>query len=362
MSSDPRVVEYARLLVERCVDVQPGWQVGVSSAHIARPLVVEVIRLIARRGAFALPRIAVTESLLPRDPTWAAEAPEELLSTLPPLEQAYWDGIDADIVIFAPDNTRAGSEVSPERQALLRESMRPIIPRILNYDIKWVACMYPTPAIAQDAGMATAAFADFLYGACLRDWDAEAKRMRRIADRFDAADEVNITGVDTDISFSLAGRHGEVDAGKANMPAGEVFYSPVEDSANGVVTFGEYPAWYGGHQLRGVRLRFEKGRIVEASAENDEDFLLATLDTDEGARRLGEFGIGCNEGIDRAYGNPLFDEKIYGTIHLAIGAGFPMLGGTNESAVHWDIVKELRTGGEIHLDGELVQKNGEWQF
>jgi aminopeptidase len=359
---DPRLEAYARLLVERCVDVQPGWQVAVASGPLARPLVVEVIRLVARRGAYALPRMSVTESLLPRDPTWAAEAPEELLRELPPVERAFWDGIDALIVIHAPENTRDGSEVSPERQALLRAATLPVLPRILTYDLKWVGCMYPTPAIAQDAGMPTAAFADFLYGACLRDWDAEGARMQRIADCFDGGDQVRIVGSGTDISFSLAGRHGQVDAGSANMPAGEVFYSPVEDSANGVVTFAEYPAWYGGFQLRGVRLAFTDGVVVEASAENDEDFLLKTLDTDEGAGRLGEFGIGCNEGIDRAYGNPLFDEKIYGTVHLAIGAGFPLLGGTNESAVHWDMVKELRNGGEIWLDGELVQKNGEWQF
>jgi aminopeptidase len=334
----------------------------VSGGYLARPLLLEIVRLVGRRGAHALIRIPLTESLLPREPAWAAVAPEELLRELPPLELAFWEGIDADIVVFAPENTRAGSDVSPERQAMLREAMRPVIPRILSYEMKWVACMYPTPAIAQDAGMTTATFADFLYGACLRDWDVEAERMRRIADRFDGADEVRIVGVDTDLTFSLAGRHGKVDAADANMPAGEVFYSPVEDSPNGVVTFGEYPGWYGGHQVHGIRFRFEDGVIVEASAENDEDFLLATLDTDEGARRLGEFGIGCNEGIDRAYGNPLFDEKIYGTIHLAVGAGFPLLGGTNESAVHWDIVKELRKGGEIWLDGELVQQNGEWQF
>jgi aminopeptidase len=318
--------------------------------------------LIGERGAYALPRITITESLLSREPAWAAAAPEQLLGELAPLDRTFWETIDADIVVFAPENARDGTEVSPERQALLREAMRPVLPRILNDEIRWVACMYPTPALAQDAGMTTAAFADFLFGACLRDWDAEGERMQRIADRFDAADEVRIVGVETDITFSLAGRQGQVDAGDSNIPAGEVFYSPVEDSADGVVTFGEYPGWYGGHQVRGIRFRFEGGVIVEASSETDEDFLLTTIDVDEGARRLGEFGIGCNEGIDRAYGNALFDEKIYGTIHLAIGAGFPNLGGTNESAVHWDIVKELRNGGEIWLDGELVQKNGAWQF
>jgi aminopeptidase len=334
----------------------------VSGGHLAEPLLLEVVRLIARRGAYALTRIPLTESLLSREPAWAAEAPEELLRELPPIERAFWDQVDADIVVFAPENTREGTNVSPKRQSLLREALRPIMPRILNEEIKWVACMYPTPAIAQDAGMTTTAFADFLYSACLRDWDAEGRRMRRIADHFDAADEVRIVGVDTDLSFSIAGRQGEIDAGGSNMPAGEIFYSPVEDSADGVVTFGEYPGWYGGHQVRGIRFRFDGGVIVDASAESDEDFLLATLDTDEGARRLGEFGIGCNEAIDRAYGNALFDEKIYGTIHLAIGAGFPTLGGTNESAVHWDIVKELRNGGEIWLDGELAQRDGQWQF
>ena len=320
------------------------------------------MRLIARRGAYALVRVPLTESMLSREPAWAAEAPEELLRELAPIERAFWDGIDADIVVFAPENSRDGTDVTPARQSLLREAMRPVIPRILSNEVRWVACMYPTPALAQDAGMTTQAFADFLYRACLRDWDAEGERMRRIADRFDAGDEVRIVGVDTDLTFSIAGRHGQVDAGSANIPAGEIFYSPVEDSANGVVTFGEYPGWYGGHQVRGIRFRFEDGVIVEASSESDEDFLLATLDTDAGARRLGEFGIGCNEGIDRAYGNALFDEKIYGTIHLAIGAGFPFLGGTNESAVHWHIVKELRNGGEIWLDGALVQKDGVWRF
>jgi aminopeptidase len=360
--TDPRLADYARLLVERCVDVQPGWQVAVSGGYLARPLMLEVVRLIGRRGAYALPRIPLTESLAPREPAWAAEAPEELLRELSPIERAFWDQVDAMISVFAPENTYDGSDVSPERQSLARAALVPIMPRILNYEIKWVGCMYPTPAIAQDAGMSTTAFADFLYDACLRDWDAEGERMQRIADRFDAADEVRIVGVDTDLTFSLAGRHGRVDAGSANMPAGEVFYSPVEDSANGVVAFGEYPGWYGGHHVRGIRLRFEDGVVVEASSDSDQDFLLTTLDTDEGARRLGEFGIGCNEAIDRAYGNTLFDEKIYGTVHLALGAGFPLLGGTNESAIHWDIVKELRNGGEIWLDGELVQQNGEWRF
>jgi aminopeptidase len=144
------------------------------------------------------------------------------------------------------------------------------------------------------------------------------------------------------------------------MPGGEVFYSPVEDSAEGVVEFAEFPAVYFGHEVTGTRLRFEGGRVVDASAKTNEDFLIQTLDTDEGARRLGEFGIGCNPGITRHMRNTLYDEKIYGTIHLAVGAGFPFVGGTNESRVHWDMVKDLRRGGRIECDGEVVQDAGAW--
>ncbi len=144
------------------------------------------------------------------------------------------------------------------------------------------------------------------------------------------------------------------------MPGGEVFYSPVEDSTEGLVTFAEYPACYGGRAVETVRLRYEGGRIVDASAGSDEDFLVATLDTDDGARVLGEFGIGCNPGIQRHTKNTLFDEKIEGTVHFAVGNGFPFIGGENKSAVHWDMVKDLRRGGTIELDGELVQRDGTW--
>jgi len=193
-------------------------------------------------------------------------------------------------------------------------------------------------------------------------WKALREQMRRIADRFDAASEVRLVGQGTDLRFSLEGRRAEIDALGANMPGGEFFFSPVEDSADGEITFSEYPACYGGRQVPGVYFRFERGRIVDATAAGDEDFLLATLDTDEGARRLGEFGIGCNPGIQQHMRNTLFDEKIEGTVHLAIGNGFPFIGGTNVSAVHWDLVKDLRRGGRIELDGGIVQENGAWQL
>ena len=208
--------------------------------------------------------------------------------------------------------------------------------------------------------MSTEEFADFLYGACLLDWDAERERMSRYAERFDAADEVRIVGEGTDLRLSVAGRRMQVDAGGANIPGGEFFGCPVEDSAEGKISFSEFPGVHGGRHVNGIRFRFERGRIVDASADSEEEYLLQTLDTDEGSRRLGELGIGCNPGITRHMRNTLFDEKMDGTVHVAGGTGFPDLGGTNVSTVHWDIVKDLRSDGRISLDGELVQENGRW--
>ena len=266
------------------------------------------------------------------------------------------------MAIVAPANTREGSDVPAERTGPRQQAMRRHHEPYLRDEKPWVGCYYPTAAAAQDAGMSQRAFADFLYGAVLVDWGALGRTMEGIAEHFDRAGTVRIVGPDTDLTFSIEGRQGKVDALGANMPGGEIFYSPVEDSAEGVISYSEYPACYLGHEVAGVRFRFEGGVIVEASATTDEEFLIGTLDTDEGARRLGEFGIGCNPGIQRHMRNTLFDEKMEGTIHFAIGTGFPQIGGLNRSAVHWDMVKQLRNGGRIELDGKVVQENGAWQL
>ena len=209
--------------------------------------------------------------------------------------------------------------------------------------------------------MSTDAFAELLFNAVLQDWDAERERMSRYAELFEGAEEVRIVGADTDLTLPVAGGSFSVDAAGRNLPGGEFFTSPVEDSAEGVITFSEFPAVYLGRECRGVRLRFEGGRVVDASADAEEDFLIATLDTDEGSRLIGELGIGCNPGITRHMKNTLFDEKIDGTIHVALGNSIPETGGVNESNVHWDIVKDLRNGGRIELDGSVVQENGAWK-
>ena len=185
--------------------------------------------------------------------------------------------------------------------------------------------------------------------------------MDRLLARFDAAEKVRIVGADTDLTLSLRGRQGEIDDGHMNMPGGEFFFSPLEDSAEGTILF-DVPTELDASAVEGIRLTFRKGRVEEATAEQGESVLLAALDMDEGARFIGELGIGCNTGITRPMRNILYDEKMAGTIHIAVGASYPKVGGTNVSSLHWDLIKDLRGGGRIELDGEVVQENGAWKI
>jgi aminopeptidase len=353
---DPRIDEYARLLVQRSVAVQSGWQVAVRGTPLARPLIEAVLEHIARLGAYPLLQLTFEQIGGP----FAREAPLETLREPAPLQRRFWEEADAFISVWAPESTREGSELSEGRRAALRQMTAPMRERTMSMAVPWVIAEYPVQATAQDAGMTLVEFEEFIFDAVLLDWDAEAERMRKLADVFDAAEEVRIVGPGTDLTLSLAGRSGAVDDGHVNMPGGEVFYSPVEDSANGVIEFSEFPAVYFGREVDGARLVFEDGRVTDATARSGEEFLIQTLDTDAGARRLGELGIGCNPGIQRFMKNVAFDEKIDGTVHLALGNSYSFTGGTNESAIHWDIVKDLRVGGQIHAGGRLVQENGVW--
>ena len=356
--SDPRVAAYARLLVEHSLDVQPGWQVLVRTTPLARPLHDEVVRQIARRGAYAVSRVSWTE--WPVDLNWARHAPAGLVGQLPPADLVAIEQMDARISILAPENMRQEADLTAEQMALIRQARRPFFRRSMNDEIPWVGCQWPTPALAQEAGMTTEAFTELLFSAVLRDWTDEGARMRRHCDRFDAAHEVRIVGAGTDLRLSLAGRQGAVSQGFHNLPDGEFFFSPVEDSAEGVIEFGEFPAESDGHLIEGIRLAFRAGEVVEATARVGEGALHSALATDAGAKRIGELGIGCNEGITQYLRNTLFDEKIAGTIHLALGQSYTRVGGTNDSAIHWDIVKDLRPGGRIEPDGEVVQQDGRW--
>ncbi len=356
--TDPRVEAYAKVLVERCLDVQPGWQVVIRTTPLARPAVEVLVREIARRGAYPILRMGY--SMWPIDVVWAGAAPETLLGELAEVDRFACDHMDARITLDAPENTREDAELPPHRLALVRTAERYFFRRSMADEIPWVSCQFPTQALAQEAGMSLAAFEDVFYEACLVDWSVEGRKLARYAERFDAAETVRIVGQGTDLELGLAGRTGHVDDGRTNVPGGEFFYAPVETEATGVIEFSEFPALFEGHELTGIRLAFEGGRVVEASATKGESTLHAILDRDEGARRIGELGIGCNPGITRAMKNVLFDEKIAGTVHIALGQSYTKVGGLNTSSIHWDIVKDLRQGGRIELDGELVQENGVW--
>ena len=353
---DPRIDEYARLLVDRSTGVQAGWQVYVRGNHLGRPLIEAVIEQIARRRAYPIVQLSFEQVGGP----FAREAPVELLRVAAPLQRQLYEQVDALISVWSPESTLEGRELSDERQAALQEMSRPLRDRTMSMTIPWVIAEWPVQSLADDAGMTLAEYEQFVYEAVLLDWDAEASRMRGIADIFDTADEVRIVGPGTDLTLSLAGRTGSVDDGHINMPGGEVFYSPVEDSANGVIEFSEFPAVHFGTEIEGARFVFQRGRIVEATARTNQDYLVQTLDTDEGSRRLGELGIGCNPGIQRFMKNVGFDEKIDGTVHLAVGNSYSFTGGRNTSSIHWDIVKDLRTAGRLYADGRLVQENGAW--
>jgi aminopeptidase len=358
--ADPRVHELANLLVDRCLEVQPGWQVSVRSTPLGRPLVQELARAVAARGAYFLPRIHWGPDRFRQDFEWALAAPLDLLEELPPIERYAVENEDARLTIRAPEDVHAGADLPNDRRALLQKALEPASARARALDVRWAVVQYPTEAAAEHAGMTLAEYEDFVYGACLLDWDAEEERMLAIKERFDAAGSIRIVGEETDLTVGVAGRPGIVSSGRRNMPDGEVFYSPIEDTAEGVIAFTEFPAVYLGHDVERARLVFREGRVVEATAAAGEEFLRQLLATDEGASRLGEVGLGCNPRITRFTHNVLFDEKIAGTIHLALGASYTYAGGRNESAIHWDMVKDLRPGGELYADGELVQRDGIW--
>ena len=352
--ADPRLEAYARLLVERCIDPQPGWQVLVATTTEARSLAEELSRLLARRGAYALPRIAFGP-LYPLDVAWIREAAPELALRLPPLEQHVVDRVEGSIFVLAPEDPPADCDLSPEARRVFRAQFTAYRARGRAGAAREVRCDFPCLHFARQAGIALGEYEDVFYEACLRDWDEEGRRMRPVLERFDRAGEVRIVGEDTDLTLSLAGRRGLIDDGHQNVPGGEVFYSPVEEATEGEIVF-DFPS---GRVVR-PRLVFRSGDVVDASADEGEEVLLQALETDAGARRVGELGLGCNEGITRHLRNVLFDEKMAGTLHLALGAGFPVVGGRNDSALHWDLVKDMRRRGRLYCDGELVQEDGRW--
>ncbi|CAG0963786.1 partial aminopeptidase, partial [Anaerolineae bacterium] len=255
-------------------------------------------------------------------------------------------------------NKKAMSNVDPRAVGIRSKVLSPISEEIVNRK-RWILTNYPTHSLAQEADMSLEEYEDFLYGATNIDWSKVKEKEMKLKGLLDKASSVRIVGKDTDLTLSIKGRKAIPCYGERNMPDGEVYLSPIESSAEGYIYY-EMPAIYQGREVTGIRLRFRGGKVVEARADKNEDFLLAMLDTDKGARYLGELGVGVNYGIQKFTKDILFDEKIGGTVHLAVGRSYESAGGKNHSAVHWDMIKDLRAGGAIYLDGKAIQKNGKF--
>ncbi len=297
-------------------------------------------------------------------------ASNEQLKHVPKPVELTMETYDVRISIIAETNTRALSNVDPSRMVMYQQArtelMRTFMRRSAAGDLRWTLAPFPTNAFAQDAEMGLSEYEDFVYSACLPDmndpvgyWQRFSIRQQKIVDWLKNKTQVHIKGRETDLRLSVDGRTFINCDGHVNMPDGEVFTGPVEDSVEGYVYFS-YPAIHGGREVTGVRLWFEHGKVVKASAEKNEAFLIHTLDTDTGARFVGEFAIGTNEGIIHFTREILFDEKIGGSFHIALGAGYPETGSKNESAIHWDMICDLRDGGEIWVDDELLYQSGKF--
>jgi aminopeptidase len=303
-------------------------------------------------------------------PAFYELASDAQLDWIPPTAQWVADNADVRIAIMADTNARELSQVDPKRQARVQKARKPLLDAAMRRsaagEYRWCLTLFPTNAYASEAGMSLARYEDLFYSACLANdpdpvtaWARQSDEVKRLAEWMQGKEEVHVKGPGTDIRLGVAERTFIPCFGDHNMPDGEFFTGPVEDAVDGEVAF-TFPAVYGGREVSGVRFKFEGGRIVDASAQQGEEFLIEMLDTDDGARRLGELGIGCNPGIQRFMKNVGFDEKIDGTIHLAVGNSYTFTGGRNVSAVHWDIVKDLRSGGRLYADGRLVQEAGRW--
>lgn len=364
---DPRVTRLARVLVDYSANVQSGDQVAVAGFPAASPLIEAVYERTLERGA--LPHLLI--SLPGIDELFMRRASDAQLGHISPFQRITIEQFDALINVGGMVNTRGMNGVDPARQTRRRAALAPLTKTYLERGasgaLKWVGTSYPTDAHAQDAEMSLREYEDFVYGAChvteeadpVEHWRKVRADQERLVEWLKPRDKVVVRGSNVDLALSIKGRTFINADGKHNMPDGEIFTGPVEESVDGWVRF-TYPAVAFGREVDGVEIKFEAGRAVKASAKKNEEFLLSTLDTDARARYLGEFAIGTNFGIQRFTKSILFDEKIGGTIHMAFGAGYPETGSLNQSALHWDMICDMKDGGEIAVDGELFYRNGQF--
>jgi aminopeptidase len=362
---DPRVAKLAQVLVHYSLDLQPGELLTLRTSPLADELNLEVYKEAVKAGG----HITIQNKIPGTDEIFYKFASDAQLEHISPVDKLLAETFDASLFIEAEHNTRELSSIDPGKIAKVSKAnaglTQTFFERAARKEIKWSLTVYPTPAMAQEADMSLADYQDFVYGAGMLHlddpvafWKKEGFRQREIINWLEGHEKIVLKGANVDLTFSIKGRTFETADGKYNFPDGEIFTGPVEDSADGYIRFS-YPAIFSGQEVEDIELWFENGKVVKEQASKNANLLTKMLNTDEGARYLGEWGIGTNYGIQRFTKNMLFDEKLGGTIHLAVGSGYPETGSNNQSGIHWDMLCNM-SDSEIHADGELFYKDGQF--
>ncbi len=363
---DPHLKKFAQLLVQHSLCLKKDDLFGIYTTPLAAPFVREIYRESLAVGAHPFCRLEL-EGL---QEIFLREAAEEGLQFLSPLDSAEMERIDARLTIQAPVNTKALSGVEPRRQATWQKTRAPLsrcfMRRQGEGSLRWTYTVYPNQANAQDADMSLLEYTDFIFQAVHLDeedpalfWRKFSREQERLIEILEQGKEVRVLGQGTDFRVEIGGRKWVNAAGQKNMPDGELFTAPLETSAEGHILFS-FPAIYQDREVEGVRMAFKEGRVEKAEARQGEEYLLQVLQLDEGTRYLGELAFGNNFAIERFMGDILLDEKIGGTLHLALGSAYPETGGKNVSAIHWDFICDLREGSEIRMDEEVIMQDGKW--
>ena len=351
---DQKIKKLAEILVNFSIKVKEGDTILIQSGTEAQDLVLECYKLILKKGAYPKTNIVLPD----QNYTFYKNASDKIIKKVPKLSLLEARNTDGYILIKDTDNTRELSNIDPIRIATTQKA-RKILTEIRLKKDNWVICGYPTKNQAQEANMSLEEFKDYVFDSELTNWKEEEKKQEKLKKIIDNGSEVRILGKETDLTFSIKGMKGIKCFGKRNMPDGEVFTAPVPNSVNGHIYY-EYPAIYNGNMVEGIRLTFQDGKVIKATAEKNEKFLKQMISMDKGSQYLGEFGIGVNYKLNKFIKSILFDEKLGGTIHLALGNAYEECGkGGNKSALHWDMIKDLRDG-KFLIDGKLIQKNGKF--
>ena len=360
---DPRVAKLAKVLVHYSVALKPGDQVYIRTSPVADELSLAVYTEAVQAGAHP----TLMSQVAGAQEAFFKYASDDQLDYVSPISSMMIETFDAYINLRSETNTRELSGVDSSRMSRSHKAQAKINQRFLERasegKLRWTLTAYPSNALAQEASMSLADYTEFVYGAGMLNeddpaafWRKEGEKQQVLIQWLKGREQAALKGTNIDLSMSIKERTFIECSGHENFPDGEIFTGPVEDSVNGWVRF-KYPAIYNGQEIEDIELWFENGKVVKEKAGKNQDLLTSLLDTDDGSRTLGEWGIGTNYGITRFTKNMLFDEKIGGTVHLAVGAAYPESGGKNESGIHWDMLCDM-ADSEIKIDGDLFYKNG----